>query len=86
MALSNLGLVKVPEEFSNLIERYEVNLGKSGYNTKSMGVISFNDKLTITFSSNIEENETEKDYFTMLSSLGANIKIYSNRRDIYGTM
>jgi len=83
LAFSNLGCVNVPEEFKDYVERYEVNLGRSGYNTKSIGVISFGDKLTITFSSNIEENETEKDYFTLLANLGANIKIYSNRRDIY---
>jgi len=86
LAFSNIGIVKVPKEFENLIDRYEVNLGKSGHNTKSMGIISFGDKLTITFSSNIEENQTEKDYFTLLSSLGLNIKIISNRRDIYGSI
>ena len=86
LAFSNIGAVKAPKSFESLIDRYEVNLGRSGYNTKSMGIVSFKDKLTITFSSNIEENETERDYFTMLSSLGANVKIYCNRRDIYGTL
>lgn len=86
LAFSNIGIVSAPEEFKDLIERYEVNLGRSGYNTKSVGVISYDDKLTITFSSNIEENDTEKEYFRLLSSLGAEIKIYSNRRDIYGTI
>lgn len=85
-AFSNIGVVSAPKEFNDLIDRYEVNLGRSGYNTKSMGLVSFGDKLVITFSSNIEENQTEKDYFNLLSSLGANIKIYSNRRDIYGTV
>ena len=84
LALSNLGIVKCPDEFSNLVERYEVNLGRSGYNAKSIGVITFGDKLTITFSSNLVENETERDYFALLSDLGAEIKLHSNRRDIYG--
>ena len=86
LAFSNLGIVNVPEEFKDLIERYEVNLGRSGYNTKSVGVISYMDKLTITFSSNIEENDTEREYFSLLSNLGIDVKIYSNRRDIYGTI
>ncbi len=86
LAFSNIGGVNAPKEFGDLIDRYEVNLGKSGYNTKSMGVVSFGDKLCITFSSNIEENETERDYFRLLASLGADIKIFSNRRDIYGNI
>lgn len=86
LAFSNIGVVNVPKEFDTLIDRYEFNLGKSGHNTKSIGVVSFKDKLTLSFSSNIEENETERDFFNTLASLGANIKITSNRRDIYGAI
>lgn len=84
LAISNIGAVAAPKGFDELIDRYEVNLGRSGHNTKSIGVVSFNDKMTITFSSNIEENETERDFILLLASLGANVKVNSNRRDIYG--
>lgn len=86
LAFSNLGAVSVPKEFENYIDRYEVNLGKSGYNTKSIGVVSFGNKLVLSFSSNIVENDTEKDYFLFLRKLGIDVKLGTNRRDIYGTI
>ena len=86
LAFSNLGAVKAPQEFENFVDRYEVNLGKSGYNTKAVGAISYGDKLVLSFSSNIVENQTEKDFFLFLRGLGIGVKIGTNRRDIYGTV
>lgn len=83
LALSNLGAVKVPDEFGEYIDYYEFNVGRPKYNAKSAGIITFGDKLVFTMSSKIKENTTEKDFFTYLSKLGANITINTNRRDIY---
>ena len=83
LAVSNLGLNKVPEEFEQSVERFEFNVGRPKYNAKSMGLISFGDKLVCTISSKIKENATEKDFITILSSLGLDITIESNRRDLY---
>ncbi len=85
LAFSNLGKVEAPEEFCNYIDSYSVNLGRSMHNEKSIGVISFGDKLNLCISSKIYEAETERDIFKMLSSLGISVKVYSNRRDLYGT-
>lgn len=83
LAVSNLGLNIVPDEFSEFVERFEFNVGRPKYNAKSMGIVSFGDKLVCILSSKIKENITEKDFFTELSKLGVDIIIESNRRDLY---
>lgn len=84
LALSNLGQISVPEEFEKFVESYTFNLGRSLYNQKSIGVVSFGDKLSICISSKIAENQTERDVFKMLSSFGLDVEVFSNRRDVYG--
>lgn len=83
LAISNLGSVSVPKELAEHIISYEANVGRPKYNAKSVGMVSLGDRLTITFSSKIKENTTERDFFTMLTSLGVEVKLYTNRRDIY---
>jgi len=83
LSLSNLGKVDAPEEFEKHIESYSVNLGRTMHNEKSIGVISFGDKLNICISSKIAENETERDIIRMLADFGLDITVYSNRRDMY---
>ena len=83
-AFSNIGAIKVPQEFNDLIERYEVNLGRSKHNSIAVGLISFNDCLVLTISSKLSENTTERDFFKFLASLGVTVKVESNRRDEYG--
>lgn len=83
LAFSNIGVVKTPPEFLNLIDRYEVNLGKNKYNNKSAGAISFNGKMVVTISSKIRENIFERDFVRMLSKLGVETTVESNRRDMY---
>ncbi len=84
LALSNIGQVSAPKEFDDFVESYTFNLGRSLYNQKSIGVVSFGDNLSICISSKIAENQTERDIFKMLSEFGLDVKVYCNRRDIYG--
>ena len=83
LAVSNIGVNNVPEEFIQYVERFEVNLGRPKYNAKSLGLVAYGDKLVCTFSSKIKENLTEKDFYTALSKKGVEITIESNRRDLY---
>jgi len=85
LAFSNIGNVKAPKEFEDYVDSYAVNLGRSMHNEKSIGVVSYKDKLNMCISSKIYETETEKDIFKMLTKLGVPVKVYSNRRDLYGS-
>lgn len=83
LAVSNIGVNCVPEEFCKYVERFEFNLGRPKYNAKSIGLIAYGDKLVCTFSSKIKENATEKDFFTGLARRGVELTIETNRRDLY---
>lgn len=83
MNVSNIGLVKTPEEFKEKIIKYGVNLGRPKYNPKTVGIVSFNDNLVITISSKIKENDIEEEFFKSLTTLGIPVLIESNRRDYY---
>lgn len=85
LAFSNIGKVEVPEEFEKYVESYTVNLGRSKHNEKSIGIITYKDKLSMCISSKIYETETERDIFKMLAKLSVPVTVYSNRRDLYGT-
>ena len=84
IAISNLGKIDVPKEFDNYVDSYCVNLGRSKHNEKSIGVVSYKDKLCLCVSSKLYEAETERDIFKMLTKLSIPVKVYSNRRDLYG--
>lgn len=83
LAISNVGKIDVPDIFEKYIERYEVNLGRSKHNGKAIGVATYGDILTLTISSKISESVTERDIATLLVSLGVDVKVESNRRDLY---
>lgn len=84
LAFSNVGKVDCPVEFERHIDSYSVNLGRSMHNEKSIGVVSYGDKLNFCISSKLYEAETEKDIFSMLAGFGIDVTVYSNRRDLYG--
>ena len=81
--VSNLGKVAVPPEFEEKVEKYTVNLGRPKYNSKTVGLVSFGDKLVWTFSSKVKECDLEQVFFSELSKMGIEILIESNRRDLY---
>ena len=82
--ISNIGLVNCPKEFSNYIEKYMVNLGRPKYNAKTIGIVSFDDKLCLTVSSKVKEMNLEEEIFKFLASQNLEVLIETNRRDIYG--
>ncbi|MFB0921322.1 MAG: hypothetical protein QMB62_10670, partial [Oscillospiraceae bacterium] len=77
VTLSNLGLVRLPDEMSKYIERIGFMLG-AGLNPVSCGCVSFENKLCLNISRTIKEPLVERKFFTMLSSMGINITLESN--------
>ncbi len=77
--LSNLGLVRLPDEMAKYIERIGFMLG-AGLNPVSCGCVSFQNKLCFNISRTIKEPLVEKKFFTMLSGMGIHITLESNQR------
>ena len=76
--LTNLGNVKVPSGFENFVDRYECLLCKSIINGINIGVASFANKLTISFTSCIKEHLIERDFCKLLKDFGLDIEVNTN--------
>ncbi|MCQ2463681.1 MAG: hypothetical protein MJ177_09840 [Clostridia bacterium] len=77
--ISNLGLIKLPEEMEPYIEKIMFSTGPGKLNGARCGVISFQNKLVVTFANVYEENDIEREFFTRLVKSGVHVKIESNR-------
>ena len=76
---TNLGPLELPEEMKPHIQRFDVMLGAPRYNRVNCAACSYQDSLSICFSSIIYEAEAEREFFTELIKLGIHVKIESNR-------
>lgn len=77
--ISNLGNIHLPESIKFHVERMELILYPTKQSPINCGMCTLNDKLTITFSRSIFENEIIKSFFTQLVHMtGEDIEISSN--------
>jgi hypothetical protein len=80
--ISNLGLIKLPEEMEKYIERIEFIPALGTVNKTGCSVTGFKDSLYISFGRLINEAELERTFFTKLVKMGIHIKIESNMHEI----
>ena len=78
--MSNLGKIKAPNEFKELVERYEINVGPSKFNGMGAAIVTHNNQLVFTFSSTIKETEIQKYFYRYLTNLGLDVKLISNTK------
>jgi len=76
--LSNMGRVTMPKELEPYIERFEVYPPPSVGNTIKAAVVSYNDKLYITFGKLTDDRQVEEIFFTKLRQMGISIKVETN--------
>ena len=76
--LSNLGIVIVPDEMKKQVGRFDLVIGPCKYNPINIGLVSYNDKINITFSSTIVEKDIERMFFRHLVKSGIPVKIETN--------
>ncbi len=76
--LSNLGRVELPQVFSPYADRFEFILSPTDSNHVKCAVCSFQEKLTVTFAANIEQQNLQRAFFRQLTSLGIDLTIESN--------
>lgn len=78
MTVTNLGLIKTEEPYTEYIEKFYAVLSMSkGQNIKG-GVISYKDTLVFTFSSAIRETFIQKAFFRKLSGDGIEVSVETN--------
>ena len=77
--ITNMGILKVPDNMKEYIERYDICMGQPYSNKTNCSVITFNDVMTITFASAIKESDVEMLFFRKLVKDGIHVRIESNR-------
>ena len=80
--LSNLGIVKMPPSTHKFIDKFIFNLNVTNKTPNNIAVASFNNKLVISSTRQLISTEIEKEFFTIMSSLGLSVEIISNLREI----
>ncbi len=80
ISMSNLGNVTLPDKMSSYVERFDFILSPQALQPCGCSVISYNNRLYISFVRKIKEPKLEREFFTNLVKSGIKVKIESNRR------
>ena len=78
LAMSNLGVVKLPEVMRPYVERFDFVLGAPALTPVNCGVVSYGDRLNINFTRSIKESELELHFFRVLQRFGLDVTAESN--------
>lgn len=76
--ISNIGNIVLPENMSSYIERFDFVLGEPKENAYNCAVISFNNIMSVSFTSNIVENAVTKAFIDTLVGYGVAVDIEAN--------
>ncbi len=76
--LSNLGMVKMPDEMQQYVERVEFIPAPGPVNKTGCSITGYKDRLYIAFGRLIHNAELERNFFTKLVKMGIHITIESN--------
>lgn len=76
--LSNLGVVKAPKQFDDLVLRYDFMLGKPAKKTNNFAVATYNDTCVISMTSPFVERDCEMYFFRKLAEAGIDIAVESD--------
>ena len=79
ITISNLGNVELPDEMRGHVSRMDLILGVQALTPCNCSVLSYGDKLYISFIRNIRESALERKFFTYLRSLNIHALIESNQ-------
>jgi NRPS condensation-like uncharacterized protein len=78
LSFSNLGKVDLPESMQPFVEKFVVAVYSGKYNTVNIGIVSYYDKMTITFTRSIVETTIEREFFRHFTAKGIPMTIESN--------
>lgn len=81
-SFSNLGKVTLPREMIPYIDKIEFCNGASYRSPVNLGVISFGDKLVMTFSGAIVERDLQRAFFRLLAGFGLEVVIETNELEL----
>lgn len=77
-SFSNMGFFVLPKEVEPYVERFEFSMSPTAVSHYKVSACSFKDTTVFSFTTNIENKEVQKRFFTMLRELGAEAVICCN--------
>jgi NRPS condensation-like uncharacterized protein len=83
MSLTNIGRVDFPESMQPFIADVTAGVYSGKFNTLNCSIISYKDKLKITFTRSIVETTIEREFFRHFTDLGIDVEIESNYVEEY---
>ena len=78
--LTNVGLTRLPVEMQPYVERFDVLMGQPFSARTNCAIISYQNLLTVNFTSSIKETDVERYFFRKLVQDGVPVKIETNRK------
>jgi len=79
-SISNLGLVRLPDEMARYVARIDFLLGPLSRTKVACGALSYQGVLYLNFTRTIRESVLEREFFRYLVRLGIPVKVESNDR------
>ncbi len=76
--LSNIGAIQLKEEYTNRVENFHLIMGASKKQEVKCGACSYQDQMTVTFSSVLKDSSIQKKFYQRLSKDGIPIRIETN--------
>lgn len=76
--LSNLGIIRVADEFADEIENFHFLIGVSKRQNLKCGICSYQNQLIVSFSSVLKDTYLQKAFFRALTAQGIPVTIESN--------
>jgi NRPS condensation-like uncharacterized protein len=83
MSLTNIGKVDVPESMEPYVVDVTAAVYAGKYNTLNCSIMSYKDRLKITFTRSIVETTIEREFFRHFTDMGFDIEIESNYVEEY---
>ncbi|MBR3588554.1 MAG: alcohol acetyltransferase [Clostridia bacterium] len=81
--ISNLGVITLPEDMKEHVERFFFFTGPGLVNGARCGVVTFGDKVAFTFSNRYKEDDIEREFLIRLGELGIPVTVTTNRGDTF---
>lgn len=77
--ISNLGIVKLPDEMKPYVTRLDFVLNVQAYTPYNIGVLTYDGKVYVNFTRNIKEPLLEKRFYDILHELGVDMSAECNK-------
>src|SRR5690554_4762063 len=82
LSFSNIGQVKLPDAMAPYIDKVVFANGASYSSPLNLGVISYNNKITIAFCSKMIDRSFQKEFFRFLTEQNVDISIENNELEV----